>query len=198
MNVKRKRLEKVFKGIRNNRNCWTQLMALPEIKASDKVDCSPDSIKIVLSIRALISVANYNYVQSEGEEKEGRERDVTWPWREFMSATQKNSRPPREDPIPGSRVSTTIHERGPSRRQWTSNRSFSSGLSPSSLRPFPPSLPLCPSVCLSIYRSFPVTAFFDSSLSFFTLKGRKKKENFINLRQDGWPSCRTVSSSRFT
>lgn len=44
-------------------------MALPEIKASDEVDCSPDSIKIVLSIRALISVANYNYVQSEGEEK---------------------------------------------------------------------------------------------------------------------------------
>lgn len=77
MNVKRKRLEKVFKGIRNNRNCWTQLMALPEIEVSDEVDCSPDSIKIVLSIRALISVANYNYVQSEGEEKEGRERDVT-------------------------------------------------------------------------------------------------------------------------
>lgn len=55
-------------------------MALPVIKASDAADRSSDSIKIVFSIRALISVVNYNYVQSEGggeggaEEKEGRER----------------------------------------------------------------------------------------------------------------------------
>lgn len=47
-------------------------MALPEIKASDQVDCSPDSIKIVLSIRALISVANYNYVQSGRRRKDGK------------------------------------------------------------------------------------------------------------------------------
>lgn len=52
----------------------THLMALPEIKASDAADCSSDSIKIVFSIRALISVANYSYVGNEGEEKEGRER----------------------------------------------------------------------------------------------------------------------------
>ena len=82
-----------------------------------------DSIKIVLSIRALISVVNYNDVFREKERKrrmeKGKERqgrDVTRPWREFMYATEKNLRPPR-DPILGSRVSTTIHERGPSSRQ---------------------------------------------------------------------------------
>lgn len=37
-------------------------MALPETKADGEADCPPDSIKIVLSIRALISVANYSYV----------------------------------------------------------------------------------------------------------------------------------------
>lgn len=73
--MKRKRLERALGGIvpETSAIVGRQLTALPEIEASDEVDCSPDSIKIVLSIRALISVANYNCVQSRGE-REGKER----------------------------------------------------------------------------------------------------------------------------
>lgn len=171
-------------------------MALPEIKASDEVDCSPDSIKIVLSIRALISVANYNYVQSEGEEKR-KDGNAMWhdrgvsSWarrRKIRDRREKILFLARECPPPfTSEGLRAVNEQatGPS-------------LPGSPLHRFVRSRLLSHCVCLSIYRSFPVTVFFDSSLPFFTLKGRQKTRTFINLRQNGWRFCRTVSSSRFT
>lgn len=73
-------------------------MALPEIKASDEVDCSPDSIKIVLSIRALISVANYNCVQSEGEEKR-KDGNAMWHDRGVSSWTRRRKIRDRREKI---------------------------------------------------------------------------------------------------
>lgn len=54
-----------------------RVMVLPEMKANDKADCPSDSIMIVLSIRALIRVANYNYVLGEEEGRERKRRRTT-------------------------------------------------------------------------------------------------------------------------
>lgn len=145
-----------------------RVTALPEIEASGEADCPPDSIKIVRSIRALISVASYSYVSDSGEV--GKDGNATWPWREFMSAMQKNSRPPGGESYSWL-VSTTIHERAfaPSMNKQPVLPLFRalSFVTPS----LPPSFSLCPSVHLFLASGHPIF------LSLFSPRSQRERES---------------------
>jgi len=153
-------------------------MALPEIKASGWLP--PDSIKIVLSIRALISVANYSYVSGTAERRRwGRKNgDATWHGRGASSWAQRRKIQDRqENLILGSRVSYHHSRTGlrPVNEQATGPASLPGSLLRHSVLP---ALSFAISVCPSVSHSLPVTSFFCLSFSFFhnlALRERKRE-----------------------
>lgn len=133
-----------------------RVTALPEIEASGEADCPLDSIKIVRSIRALISVASYSCVSGTAAEgRRGRkDGDATWHGRDASSWARRRKIRDRQEVNPTllARECPPPFMSGPSPRQWTSNRSCRA-LPGSLLRhSVPPALLLSTSVRPSVSR----------------------------------------------